>query len=65
MATLERMRMDMREVMVIEDLEDVIWRFREFLNCYRPQPSCFKFTFHEKEESSDNINLVKTKMCMM
>ena len=32
MVTLERMQMDMREFMVVEDLEDVIWRLREFLN---------------------------------
>ena len=32
MVTLERMQMDMREFMAVEDLEDVIWRLREFLN---------------------------------
>ena len=32
MVTLERMQMDMRKFMVVEDLEDVISRVREFLN---------------------------------
>ena len=32
MVTLERMQMGMREFMLVEGLEDVIWRVREFLN---------------------------------
>ena len=36
MFTLERMQMDMREFMVVEDLEDVIWRATEFLNLLSP-----------------------------
>ena len=32
MVTLKRMQMDMRKFMVVEDLEDVISRVREFLN---------------------------------
>ena len=32
MVTLERMQIDMRKFMVVEDLEDVISRVREFLN---------------------------------
>ena len=32
MVTLERMQMDMTEFMVVEHLEDIIWRMREFLN---------------------------------
>ena len=36
MVTLERMQMDMREFMVVENLEDVIWRAREFLNLLSP-----------------------------
>ena len=32
MVTLEIMQMDMRKFMVVEDLEDVISRVREFLN---------------------------------
>ena len=34
--TLERMQMDMKEFMVVEDLKDVIWRVREFLNLLSP-----------------------------
>ena len=34
--TMERMQMDMRELMVVEDLEDIIWRAREFLNLLSP-----------------------------
>ena len=36
MVTLERMLMDMRESMTVEDLEDVICRVREFLNLLSP-----------------------------
>ena len=32
MVTLERTQMVMREFMVLEDLEDLIWSVREFLN---------------------------------
>ena len=49
MVTLERMQMDMREFMVAEDLEEVIWRVTEFLNLLSP-------TFHEKGESSSNVS---------
>ena len=34
--TLQRMQMDIREFMVVEDLEDVICRVREFLNLMLP-----------------------------
>ena len=50
MVTLERMRMEMREFMVAEDLEEVIWRVTEFLNLLSP-------TFHEKGESSSNVSI--------
>ena len=36
MVTLERMLMDMRESMMVEDLEGVICRVREFLNLLSP-----------------------------
>ena len=36
MVTLKRMQMDMRKFMVVEDLEDVISRVREFLNLLSP-----------------------------
>ena len=36
MVTLKRMQMDMRKFMVVEDLEDVISRLREFLNLLSP-----------------------------
>ena len=36
MVTLERMKMDMREFMVVEDLEELIWRVREFLSLLSP-----------------------------
>ena len=36
MATLGKMQMSMREFMVVEDLEDVMWRVREFLNLLSP-----------------------------
>ena len=36
MGTLERMQMAVRVFMVVEDLEDVMWRVREFLNLLLP-----------------------------
>ena len=38
--------MDMREFMVVEDLEDEIWRFREFLNLL--SPTLFQIHFSRK-----------------
>ena len=61
MVTLQRMQIDIREFMVVEDLEDVICRVREFLNLILPTTCCFKFIFHKKGESSSN-NLVKIKV---
>ena len=36
MVTFERMQISMKEFMVVEDLEDIIWRMREFLNLLSP-----------------------------
>ena len=33
---IERIQMGMREFMVVEDLEDVTWRVRKFLNLLSP-----------------------------
>ena len=45
MITLKRMQMGMREFILVEDLEDVIWRVREFLNLLSPTTYLFQIHF--------------------
>ena len=71
MVPLEKMEMDMREFMVVEDLEDVIWRAREFLNllfAHRPVVSNSLFTKREShlvtyqfDENQSQIDYILVK----